>query len=325
MSKVRVLLAAGAATLGGAAANAADMPSYPPPPQYIQQYAPPEFASEWYLRGDIGMSNQKVSSLFNVLYAGNSVVPVGMGFDSAPLFGLGFGYQYNNWFRFDLTGEYRGKANFHGLDIVNASFTDEYHASKSEWLFLGNAYADLGTWWCVTPFVGAGLGFSRNTISSFLDVNTPNLGVAFGAEESKWNFAWALHAGLAVKATPTMTVELAYRYVNLGDAQSGDLITYQGTNNVNNPMQFRGITSHDFKLGVRWVCCDIAPAPQPQIAYRQPPPVYQQPQYVQPQYQQPVYQQPQPVYQQPQQQLYVPPPAYPPPPPTYGPPLMRKG
>jgi opacity protein-like surface antigen len=315
---------AGIATLGGTAAKAADMPSVPPP-QYIQQYVPQEFASEWYLRGDIGMSNQQVKSLFNVLYAGTSVTPVGMGFDSAPLFGLGVGYQYNNWLRFDLTGQYRGKANFHGLDIVgpcptpSGLCTDEYRASKSEWLFLGNAYADLGTWWCVTPFLGAGLGFSRNTISSFLDVNTPTQGVAHGADQSKWNFAWALHAGLGFKVTPTVTVELAYSYLNLGDAESGDLITYTGVNTVNNPMQFKSITSHDLKLGLRWTCCDVpqAVSPQSQLVYQQPQPLYQQPQ---------VYQQPQPLYQQQQQQqLYVPPPAYPPGPAYPPPPLMRKG
>jgi hypothetical protein len=142
-------------------------------------------------------------------------------------------------------------------------------------------------------------------------------GVAFGADQSKWSFAWALHAGLGVKVTPTMTVELAYSYLNLGDAESGDLITYLGANAVYNPMQFKSITSHDVKLGVRWTCCDTTPAPppRPQMVYQQPAPLYQP--------QQPVYQQP-PVYQQ-QQQLYVPPPAYPPGPGYAPPPLMRKG
>lgn len=308
MSSVKVWAIAAVATLVGTSANAADMP-YPAPMPVMQPICVPrsqapmfpgvpicleEEFSSWYLRGDIGMSNQQVKSLSNFLYAGNSVVPVGIGFDSAPLFGLGFGYQYNDWMRFDVTGEFRGRANFHGLDIVNASYTDEYRASKSEWLFLANAYVDLGTWWCTTPFVGVGVGFSRNTISNFLDTCTtcPGGGVAFAATESQWNFAWALHAGLAFKATPTMTVELAYRYVSLGDATSGDIITYQGTNNVFNPMQFKDITSHDFKVGLRFVCCDIMPSP-PQVVYQQPPPQY---------------------YMPPPPQYYAPPP-----------PLMRKG
>jgi hypothetical protein len=45
---------------------------------------------------------------------------------------------------------------------------------------------------------------------------------------------------------------LAYRYLSLGDGRSGDLIAFDGTNNFNNPMHFKDITSHDVKLGVRW-------------------------------------------------------------------------
>jgi opacity protein-like surface antigen len=229
------------------------------------------------------------------------------------LFGLGIGFQFNNWLRLDATGEYRGKSDFTGLDIIRSGgnrFTDEYRAKKDEWLFLANAYADLGTWWCVTPFVGAGVGFSRVTISDFMDVNTPNAGVAFADTASQWNFAYALHAGLAFQASKSTTIEFAYRYVSLGDGITGDTITYTGTNDFNNPTTFKDITSHDFKVGVRFICCDepIATAPAP-VLYQPPPPVYQPPP-------PPVYQPPPPVYQAPP--LYAPPP-------VYSPPVMRKG
>jgi opacity protein-like surface antigen len=41
--------------------------------------------------------------------------------------------------------------------------------------------------------------------------------LATGATASKWNLAWAVHAGLAYKVNPSLTLELAYRYVDLGD------------------------------------------------------------------------------------------------------------
>lgn len=223
------------------------------------------------MRGDIGMSNQRVNRLFNVLYGTVTTVNTAIkDFDAAPTFGIGAGYQFNNWLRFDVTAEYRGKANFHGLDIVRSGgsvYTDEYRASKSEWLALANIYADLGTWWRVTPFIGAGIGTSYNTISNFTDtcaIVAVCVGgsLATGATNSKWNFAWALHAGLAYKATQNFTVELAYRYVNLGDALSGDLVTYLGTNAIVNPMEFKGLSSHDLKLGVRWMLnAPLAPLP----------------------------------------------------------------
>lgn len=265
MRSVRFLVAAGAASLLSSAAFAADMPIAPPP----QYYAPPvqDFGG-WYLRGDIGFSNQSVKNLDNALYSTLTSLDQRTGFDSAGIFGLGVGYQFNNWFRGDITGEYRGKSNFHGLDIITfdnggaAGFgSDTYTGSKSEWLFLANAYADLGTWYCVTPFIGAGVGMSRNTISNFADQGVgslfpPGSGVgsslAYGDTASKWNFAWALHAGLAYKVTNNLTLEMSYRYVSLGNGVTGDLRSFDGTNNVNNPMQFHDITSQDVRFGMRW-------------------------------------------------------------------------
>ncbi len=293
MLSVKVMALAGAAALLTTAANAADMPQMMPPPMYVPQchgggggFGNDCFAGGWYLRGDIGMSNQKVGSLFNSLYDSvDRVDSIHREFDSAPFFGLGIGYQFNHWLRVDLTGEYRGGASFQGLDIVSVAgntYPDEYRGIKSEWLFLANVYADLGTWGGFTPFVGVGVGGSRNTISGFTDTCIPCASVAYGATASKFNFAWAVHAGLSYKVTSNVAVEFAYRYVSLGDALSGDLTTYLGGNFVNNPMHFRNITSHDFKVGVRWMfdtgpayyskpAYDFAPPPQPRYDYPPPP------------------------------------------------------
>ena len=230
----------------------------------------PVEVSGWYLRGDIGFSNQNVGSLFNSNYSDyTTVTSVDKGFDAAPLFGLGIGYAFNHWLRFDATGEYRGAANFHGLDVgalPGGGFADDrYTASKSEWTFLFNSYVDLGTWYNFTPFVGAGVGFSRNTISNFGDFSTcvnsdPATGGcaghggsdAFGGTASTWSFAWALHAGLAYQLSQNVTLELAYRYIDLGKARSGDLVAFDGTNNIYNPMEFNHLTSNDVKLGLRF-------------------------------------------------------------------------
>ena len=259
MRSVKFLVAAGAASLLSSMAFAADMAIAPPP----MSYAPPpvEDFGGWYLRGDIGFSNQHVKRLNNALDAANTSSSQHLGFDTAGIFGLGVGYQFNPWFRGDVTGEYRGNSNFNGLDLVTfpGGFgADTYHATKSEWVALANAYVDLGTWWCITPFIGAGVGAARVSIANFTDQGIVNAGggalpgLAFGDNVSKWNFAWALHAGLAYKVSPNFTVELAYRYLDMGDGLTGDLRAFDGTNNLVNPTTFKGITSHDLKLGVRW-------------------------------------------------------------------------
>lgn len=271
MRCVKFIMAAGAASLLSSWAFAADMAISPPP-----MYAPPpieEFGG-WYLRGDIGFSNQSVKNLEYYSYAGLLSLNQHTGFDTGGIFGLGVGYQVNNWFRADFTGQYRGKTNFKGTDIITfpiggvvGTGIDNYGASKSELLFLANAYVDLGTWWCVTPFIGAGLGTARVTISNFTDnglvdtffsppsVPVPIRGAfpsaATAAEASRWNFAWALHTGLAYRVGSNMTVELGYSYVNMGDGITGPLTSYQGFT-TNHAVTFKDITSHDLKLGVRW-------------------------------------------------------------------------
>ncbi|HET7850063.1 MAG TPA: outer membrane beta-barrel protein [Pseudolabrys sp.] len=221
--------------------------------------------SGWYLRGDIGFSNQRVGRLFNINYNNfDSVTNIDKSFDAAPIFGLGIGYYFNNWLRFDVTGEYRGKANFHGFDIgaiPGGGFSDDrYTGSKSEWTFLFNGYVDLGTWYRITPFIGAGVGVSRNTISNFGDfsvcVNSLSCAGnggsdAFAGSASKWNFAWALYAGLGYQLSPDVALELSYRYIDLGSARTGDVIAFDGTNNFNNPMEFHHLTSQDIRLGLR--------------------------------------------------------------------------
>ena len=249
-------------------ARSADMPLAPPPPD----------PSGWYLRGDIGFTNQSVNSLFNTNYSGFlSVSNIDKGFDAAPLFGLGIGYTINNWLRVDVTGEYRGKANFHALDVgalPGGGFaSDRYVGSKSEWLVLLNGYVDLGTWWNITPFIGAGVGMSRNTISNFGDfsicINSSGLrqwgSDAYANSASKWNFAWALHAGLAYQIWRNATIELSYRYVDLGDARSGDLIRVRWNQQF---LQPDGIQSPDLARrqaghAVPAWCSDYAPPPPP--------------------------------------------------------------
>ncbi|HVX74826.1 MAG TPA: outer membrane beta-barrel protein [Bradyrhizobium sp.] len=267
MRSVKFLVAAGAASLLSSAAFAADLPAPPP-------YAPPpvEDFGGWYLRGDIGMSNQSVKSMKlsdPTYYQNLTSYDQTTNFDAAPTYQIGVGYQFNNWFRADITGQYRGSSNFKGTDLITfpssgaiASGSDNYSASKSEWLFLANVYADLGTWWCVTPFIGAGVGAARVSISGFTDSGITNANVGYvggppvasfasAASGSQWNFAWALHAGLGYRISPNATLEVAYSYVNLGDGVTGVASTFDGSSG-GDVFKFHNITSQDVTFGIRW-------------------------------------------------------------------------
>jgi opacity protein-like surface antigen len=278
MRSVKLLIVAGAASLLTTVAYAADMAIAPPP----AMYAPPPAADfgGWYLRGDIGFSNQSVKNIRKddpVAYSQITSLTETTGFDAAGIFDVGVGYRFNNWFRADVTGQYRGKSNFKGTDVFTASAfglnyngQDNYNASKSELLFLANAYVDLGTWWCVTPFIGAGVGTSRVSISNFTDTGVNNIhpadlvnhipayvggpvnpSYATAGNGSQWNFAWAAHAGLAYQVSSNVMLELAYSYVNLGGGTTGVISDFTGFN-AGHVFKFNDITSHDLTLGLRY-------------------------------------------------------------------------
>jgi len=275
MGSLKSFALAGAAVIVSIpGAQAADFPPIiqNPPPAVVD-----DCCGGWYLRGDVGFTTQQVGSLFNDQV--NSGVPgitvnnVDKAFDGGTMFSVGVGYQFNSFLRVDVTGEYRASANFHGLDIstfpTNNGQTiapDSYSASLSSWVALANIYADLGTWWCVTPFVGAGIGVAYNTISNFRDLGVGSSGgiggivsTGYANSATTTSLAWALYGGLSYKVTPGFTVELAYRYLELGSAQTGDLVAFDGTQNLG-PMHFRDLTSQDVMLGVRW---NLQPAQQP--------------------------------------------------------------
>jgi opacity protein-like surface antigen len=244
-----------AALLAGVAGPAFAADYYEPPVEVV-----PEVVGGWYIRGHIGMSNQYHDELTSSLFLEPSILAYGFhdegGFSSAPLFGAGVGYQFNDYLRGDLTVEYRGKSDFDALDFVtniNGTTTNDYRAKKSEWLVLANAYVDAGDFYGIVPYFGAGVGASRNTISHFRDINIINGGGGWADEESKWNFAWALHAGLGIKATDRLTVDLGYSFVSLGDGQTGTLHNDDPAFDIpNDGFTFNDIYSHDLKLGVRY-------------------------------------------------------------------------
>jgi opacity protein-like surface antigen len=245
---------------------AADMPT-----PYIPEQPAPQYGG-WYLRGYIGMTNQFYDGLE---YAGfDDPAYFGWldtgGFGASPLYGVGIGYQLSNWFRFDVTGEYRGKAPFSAMDIYDTSDnppdfgngdptdwgTNHYEGFKSEWLFLANGYIDIGNYYGFTPYIGAGIGMSRNTISDFTDTNVIQGGGGYADAASVWSFAWALHAGLAFRVTQNFIVDLGYSYTHLGNARTGILTNLDpmiGCGSVCEPVTFKNIGSHDVKIGFRYM------------------------------------------------------------------------
>jgi opacity protein-like surface antigen len=151
---------------------------------------------------------------------------------------------------------------------------DLYDGNHSALVVMANAYVDLGTWWCLTPFVGVGAGFAQHRFSGLTDVGYISDGTSgFGyaqTDSSEWKFAWALHAGVAYNVNQNFKMELAYRYLNFGNVNTPIIdCASAGCATGGGPQAYytmRDFSSHDFKLGMRWMLTpDVQPVYAPPL------------------------------------------------------------
>lgn len=221
-----------------------------------------EFGGNLYLRGYIGYTNQAADDIdISAIATPDEFELLQSRFEAGGLFGGAIGYQVNEWFRGDISAEYRMRTGYDGLDRYEDTTdndpttwdgTNDYDADKSEFVVLANAFVDMGTYHGLTPYVGAGAGASYTMIDEMTDVNVVNNGVAYADGAGAWSFAWALYAGLGFEVNDRVTLDLGYRYLSIGDAETGDVIPYAGANTPNTPIRFEGITSHDVTFGFRY-------------------------------------------------------------------------
>ena len=280
--RLRTLSLAVLCLIAAGAAQAADY-TPPPPPVYVP--SPQPCCSNWYLRGNVGVG---INGKYTLDYLQNPLNTGDFAFihsDIADTFfiGGGVGYYYNNWLRFDVTGEYRGRTRVYAYGSYTptggGTALDTYQGYLKSWVFLANAYVDLGTWNCFTPFIGFGVGGAYNTLADFTDINPSLAGSGVGRNPSEWNFAWALHAGVSYDVSKNFKIEMAYRYLNYGSIT--DTVDCAGGCNPDS-YKFHNLTSQDIMLSLRWSCCDVSAPQPPQYVYTPPRPVYTPPAYTPP-------------------------------------------
>lgn len=300
MAKLKAFMLAGGALLALApAAVAADL--LPPPPALEPLPPAPVEFNGWYLRGDVGIAvNSNAPSLAvtpNPLASGGLSSAATNTFynstlSSSGLGDVGFGYQFNSWFRADVTGEYRGGSSFQTLEVLSdqtilpgnvsgQQYADFYRANLSSYIAMVNGYVDMGTWYGITPYVGAGVGVAYNKLSGMTDTGTAYPGNGnlyptggYFSDGNKTNFAWALMAGLSFNVTQNLKLELGYRYLDYGKFTSGTSnclanigigVAACGGGSGNIVYSRNTLASNDFRLGLRWMLGETpvyAPAPE---------------------------------------------------------------
>lgn len=230
MRGFRLLIAAAlcAATTGGGA-HAADPPGNWLPD--LKKAYHTDLISGWYVRGDMAYRWNTIGSV----EAPTDVT--GWTYKNTWAIGGGGGYKHH-WFRADVTVDYAQRADFVGDTAAPASF---YSTRIDAVTVLGNAYLDMGTWGGFTPYVGAGVGMTylRTTqfTSSTWQVND---------DGRRWNFSWAAMAGVSYHISPSLLIDVGYRYLSLGEAMTG--LIPQG---ASDRLTFRDLTAQEIRVGLR--------------------------------------------------------------------------
>lgn len=272
MGSSRALFAAAALVIGANwGAAAADL--LPPAPPIM---APPPPAADfggWYLRGDVGVGIQQISDLRST-FNPTVVVPAPLfnqySIGDAAFIGGGVGYQFNSWLRADLTGEYRTAANYRATQsytnlwnnlcggAIGGRCHDVYNGQHRAAVFLANGYADLGTWFGVTPYVGGGVGVAVNFLDNVTDFGPETGGFGYARDRSQANFAWAAMAGLGYNVSENLKLELGYRYLDLGRVKTDVIGCPAG---CAGERQSFDLASHDIRLGFRYLLAGPVASP----------------------------------------------------------------
>ena len=237
MGWLGTLAVAGAAlAMSGLAAGAADMPRYPsspPPPQPEYRPVSIDLSTGWYLRGDIG-------AYWGQLTGAQSAAPFPDPTDSSlgngMTGGLGVGYK-SNWLRTDVTIDYAAPAKYQGTVATAGDTTAKIQATTA----LVNGYLDLGTWYRVSPYIGAGAGVAYVRATDYVGPAPPLSG---DTSNKQWNFAFAGMAGIAFAISHNLMMDAGYRYLNIGDVKTGS--------DAFGAMTFKNVFAHEVRVGLRW-------------------------------------------------------------------------
>ncbi len=188
------------------ASTAADMPKgYPGEPLPLPTRPAPrsfDLNSGWYIRGDLGYGWGRIDSA----QAAPTFPNPTSGLGNAATGGVGFGIK-RGWIRTDVTADYLSDMKYRGT----VATPDDVTAKMSAWSVLLNGYLDLGSWYRVSPYLGAGVGAARVKTSDYQSTVSPPL---TGGSNSQWNFAWAAMAGVGFAVSSNMIADVGYRYLN---------------------------------------------------------------------------------------------------------------
>lgn len=161
-----------------------------------------------YVSGNIGFVMPNDSDVTNLLPGATVTVESDNGFGLAGAMGYGF----SNNVRLEAEVQYIK----HSLDKTNVFGVDvNLDGDASSLSLLLNGYYDFKNASAFTPFVSAGLGFGKTSVS---DINVPGLGQISSSDDDTV-FTYQLGAGVGYAVNEKVTVDVKYRFSAFSDPE----------------------------------------------------------------------------------------------------------
>lgn len=166
----------------------------------------------------------------------------------------GIGWYLDERWRTDLTLDLRGTSDVDAvmIDAGGPIGPGPRLFDVTSTYALANLYYDFNVHPQLSPYLGAGIGFSLNHTGNGVAIDATSCDCSAGFEGADTlAFAWALMAGFSSDWGEGLHFDAGYRLVGLGNAETGDLIrisdsTSHGTIEVENMME------HQFRIGFRY-------------------------------------------------------------------------
>lgn len=164
---------------------------------------------------------------------------------NSPILGVGVGHRFTPRVRADVTLTYRG-----GYRLNDRDADAHYSATIRSTALMLNGYYDFmaGNG---GPYLGLGVGWAHNRMGPMVqDFGTGFQNMLSGAKKN--NAAFALMAGVGIPISG-WTIDLSYRYVNLGKFGTGTVYSNRFFSMSIPSIGANGkLTAHELTLGFRF-------------------------------------------------------------------------
>lgn len=210
-------------------------------------------AAGWYLRGTVGYEKSLTADFSDTNCAsanppalfgcanGNNGQPIGAygDFGRFPLVEAAVGRQLLPWLRADLSVAYRFNMDYSGnANFLNVGANQPVSAKADSLSGMVNLFVDINgllagkKLWRFQPYVGGGAGLSYNRIGQMTFRYPDNPGahkVSITPSGDRKDFAFMLAVGTGVMLTGQLSLDVAYRYFDLGRVETSPGNMYMDT------------------------------------------------------------------------------------------------